>query len=145
MDRANEQMGMAETMADLSATALRVKAERDQAVRLLKRTLEIREMGAHGQHKSEIRALLALIGDAGEGRSVERMDRLRSIEAAITKVNPDPREAIEIVHALQSSLRYQFDERSVDVDDALGSACTALEELERTVSTVDALEGARAS
>jgi hypothetical protein len=139
------------TMAELSATALRVKAERDQALRLLKRVLELSSLGKEGPFKADVRAFLVLIGQPGDGRTVVRMDRLRSIEAAIVQVNPDPREAIEIVHALQSSLRYQYDEKSVDVDDALGAACSALEELERTTSTIEAaddahdLERARAS
>jgi hypothetical protein len=54
---------LAQSMSDLSDTALRVKDERDVAVKLLRTVLEMRELGAEGPTKSNIRAFLARIGE----------------------------------------------------------------------------------
>src|SRR4051812_31578694 len=96
-----------QSMAALRSTALRVKAERDEAVRLLQRTLDIREMGSQGLHKTAIRQFLSLVGESiAQGASAVRMDRLCALEGATTQMNPDPQECVAIVHALQASLRY---------------------------------------
>lgn len=52
----NESMD--ETMRDLANTALRVKEERDEAVRLLKEGLLYSHIGQHGSFKSKVREFL---------------------------------------------------------------------------------------
>lgn len=54
-------------MAELAETALRVKAERDEAIELLKRTLLLREMGQYGEHKDSIRQFLRRVVRLPEG------------------------------------------------------------------------------
>jgi hypothetical protein len=44
-------------------TALKALDQRDEAVSLLKRALLMREMGAHGEWKSDARAFLERIGE----------------------------------------------------------------------------------
>ena len=56
----NESMD--ETMRGLANTALRVKEERDDAVRLLKEALLYSHIGAEGPFKSKVRAFLGKIG-----------------------------------------------------------------------------------
>lgn len=51
-----------ETMDSLEATALRVKAERDEAVRLLKEALIYSHIGANGPFKTTVRQFLAKLG-----------------------------------------------------------------------------------
>jgi hypothetical protein len=49
---------MDETMRDLANTAMRVKEERDEAVRLLKEGLLYQHIGAYGSYKSRVREFL---------------------------------------------------------------------------------------
>lgn len=55
---------LAADIQDISVIALRIKDERDEALRLLRRSLEVREAGVHGPLKSDIRAFLQRIGAA---------------------------------------------------------------------------------
>lgn len=52
------ELDLMRTLEELSATALRIKAERDEALKLLRRALQVREAGVHGPLKSDIRAFL---------------------------------------------------------------------------------------
>lgn len=113
--------------SESNATALRVKDERDEALKLLRRTLELREIGNEGAHKTDIRAFLARLG---EPVAISRFARQQALERAIVAFNPDAREAIELVHVLQRALQDRFEAKASDVDDLLGQACSALEELE---------------
>lgn len=56
-----EQQSLSASIADLSTTALRVKAERDEALKLLRRVLQVREMGLQGPMKSDIRHFLSRV------------------------------------------------------------------------------------
>jgi hypothetical protein len=56
----NESMD--ETMRGLANTAIRIKDERDEAVRLLKEALLYSHIGANGPFKSTVRKFLAKLG-----------------------------------------------------------------------------------
>lgn len=58
------ELDLMRTLDELSATALRIKAERDEALQLLRRALQVREAGVHGPLKSDVRAFLQRIGEA---------------------------------------------------------------------------------
>lgn len=51
-----------EAVDDLLANAMRVKAERDEAVRLLKESLLYSHIGTEGPFKSRVREFLARLG-----------------------------------------------------------------------------------
>lgn len=115
------------TADHLIATALRVKDERDAAVRLLRRTLELREIGAEGPHKSDVRAFLARIG---EPVIITRFARQRALEREIVAFNPDAIEADELLQSLERALIDRFDnDRTTDVRAHLAEAREALGEL----------------
>lgn len=65
-------------------------------------------------------------------RTQDRLKAQVALEAQIEKFNPDPRECVELIHALQACLRFQYEDGSADAQDALGAACQALEELDDT-------------
>jgi hypothetical protein len=58
---AREATALNAEIAALAKVALRIQAERNEAIRLLKETLLIREAGINGQHKSAIREFLQRI------------------------------------------------------------------------------------
>lgn len=62
MNEADAVLDLAGAMTALEETVLRVKEERDEAVRLLRRVLDVREMGLNGPIKSDIRAFLKSFG-----------------------------------------------------------------------------------
>lgn len=103
----------------------------DYAIALLRRTLEIREAGIQGVHKTAIRAFIR------ECTSAPRFDRQREIERAIAELSPECDEAVEIVHALQEALRKRFEDKAFDVQDTFTEACAGLRELERTLSAYE--------
>lgn len=129
--QAGEQPDLDATMASLRATALRVKDERDMAIRLLRRTLDIREMGNDGPHKSDIRAFLARIG---EPVAVSRGTRQQALEREIVAFNPDTTEAVELLASFTRALidRYgkprtmDLQKCANDVEEALGEIETGL-------------------
>lgn len=49
------------TMACLRDTALRVKSERDQAMKLLREVLHLETLGSQGPYKTKVREFLAKI------------------------------------------------------------------------------------
>lgn len=58
---AREAAALNAEIADLGKVAMRIQAERNEAIRLLKETLLIREAGINGPHKSAIREFLGRI------------------------------------------------------------------------------------
>jgi hypothetical protein len=73
---------LAQSMSELSDTALRVKDERDAAVKLLRTVLDMRELGAEGPTKSNIRAFLARIG---QPVTISRFARQQALEREIAR------------------------------------------------------------
>jgi len=72
---------MDQTMADLTETALRVKAERDEAVKLLKEALLYSHIGADGVFKSKVRAFLEPLGViAAYADAMAKRDQLERLE-----------------------------------------------------------------
>jgi hypothetical protein len=126
---------LAQTMWDLSETALRVKDERDAAVKLLRTVLDMRELGAEGPTKSNIRAFLARIG---QPVTINRFARQQALEREISAFNADPGEAVELLQAISGALgeRYGKD-RARDVLQCIGETEEALSELERTLADLD--------
>ncbi len=66
--------------------------------------------------------------DAKASRSVRKLYLGRAIEEAIKELRPDPSTALEIVAALQNSMRSRYDERIPDVMEAFGDLSVALNE-----------------
>jgi hypothetical protein len=64
---AREAVALNLTMDELSQTALRILAERNDAIRLLKRTLEVAEMGRY----AEAAALIEVISKAASDPAVD--------------------------------------------------------------------------
>lgn len=122
------EVNLEQTMADLHDTAMRVKYERDAAVKLLRRTLELAEIGSEGPHKSDVRAFLARIG---EPVTITRFARQQAIEREISAFNPDTTEALELLHALGGSLQQRYgDARTDDLRKCLDDVDEALGEVE---------------
>jgi hypothetical protein len=78
-----------------------MKDERDEALKLLRRTLELREIGAEGPHKSDIRAFFVRLG---EPVAMTRVARQQSLERAIVAFNPDTTEALELLASFSRAL-----------------------------------------
>jgi hypothetical protein len=98
-----------------SATAmLRVKDERDEALKLLRRTLELREIGAEGPHKSDIRAFFVRLG---EPVAMTRGARQQSLERAIVAFNPDTTEALELLASFSRALTDRYGDGDVRTAD----------------------------
>lgn len=119
---------LAETMRATVETALRVKDERDTAVKLLRTVLDMRELGAEGPTKTDIRAFLARLGKPGV---LTRFDRQRQLERDIVAFNPDTPEALELLHSFSRSLTDRYgDARTTDLNARLREVEEALSELE---------------
>src|SRR3954470_7243415 len=96
---------MTGTVLDLHQRDAALQDERDAAVKLLRRTLELNEMGSEGPHKSDVRAFLARIG---EPVVITRGARQQSIEREIVRFNPDTTEALELLAAFSRALTDRY-------------------------------------
>lgn len=120
---------LAATADHLIDTALRIKGERDAAVKLLRRTLEIREAGIDGPHKTDVRAFLARIG---EPVIITRFARQRALERDIVAFNPNTVEASELLASFERALTDRYGEaRTTDLRKCFAEVCEALNEVER--------------
>lgn len=102
--------------------------ERDEAVALLRRTLDLEWIGGQGQHKTDIRAFFSRLGIP---QVITRFDRQRAIEKSIVAFNPDTVEALELLHAVERALKDRYGEdKTIDFCQAMNAAQEALSELE---------------
>jgi hypothetical protein len=81
-----------------------------------------------------------------------RFQQQQEIEDAIMAFGPEPDEAVDLIHALQASLKRAYGDASIDVQEALSVACDACEELDATLyrrnlepSLDDLINGLRAA
>lgn len=124
-----------DALTALEGMGRRLKAERDEALKLLRRSLEIREAGIDGPHKSDIRAFLARIGAP---EVLTRFDRQRAIERAISAFNPDTAEAVDLLASFSRSLQDRYGEdRAKQVTECIAEVEEALSELERSLADLD--------
>jgi hypothetical protein len=105
-----------------------MKDERDEALKLLRRTLELREIGADGPHKSDIRAFFVRLG---EPVAMTRGARQQAVERAIVAFNPDTTEALELLASFSRALTDRYgDVRTADLRKCLDDVEEALGEVE---------------
>lgn len=135
----NPQLSLEEQVAALRATVREVAEigarnadERNDAVRLLRRVLDHRELGTDGPVKSDIRAFLARLG---QPVVISRFHRQQAIERDISAFNADTTEALEILHAVHGALKARYGEgRTTDLALPFADLEEALSELERTAN-----------
>jgi hypothetical protein len=105
-----------------------MKDERDEALKLLRRTLELREIGGEGPHKSDIRAFFVRLG---EPVAMTRVARQQSLERAIVAFNPDTTEAVELLASFTRALIDRYGKaRTMDLQRCLNDVEEALGEVE---------------
>jgi hypothetical protein len=122
------------TLTALHGTAARVKDERDAAIALLRRALEVREAFSGDSFKSDVRAFLLSLGAP---LVMSRTTRQQALEEGIRRLAPDPDEAEDLMLVLQGSLQDRFGRAELsDVNRALDEGREALLEFANTQEDV---------
>lgn len=119
-------------------------AERAEAIRLLQRSLEIREAGPNGPHKTDVRTFLARAGELPpQYRSITRIDRLKLVANELVALAPEADDALNLLQAWYRGVEERFgDARCQDLKARCNEVEEALADLDR-VAYSDALAKTR--